>query len=297
MKYKIATILSLIWIAQICAYSALDSKISTAGETISSIVGQDSTMAVYSDMPNIRITDYPESIDMGTMTPAEQKLFMDILDAVSTQIDRLPYGEDVNLYRILTHLGMHYGSEERLNQFFVWTTSELWLNLDVFAEYERNKVLVDARVDEMLSMLKEGSDRFKLFQIAAYIAERIEYDESFREPLDGLNGNGVCSTYAMLFYKAASRLGIPTYICYGYACGEYHAWNMVELDGETYFYDVTWFDSEVYDFTYLHNPDSWGRDYALNDLWEGAENESVTSALDHTFINDCRSVLYGSDCG
>ena len=120
----------------------------------------------------------------------------------------------------------------------------------------------------MLSMLKEGSDRFKLFQIAAYLAERIEYDEAFREPLDGLNGSGVCATNAMLFYKAASRLGIKTYICYGYANG-FHAWNMVELEGASYFYDVTWFDSENYDFQYLHSPAGWDRDYALNDIWEG----------------------------
>ena len=91
MKYKIATILMLIWIAGMCAYSDLNSKISTAGETISSIVGQDSTMAVYYEMPNIRITDYPEATDMGTMTPAEQKLFLEILDAVENQIDKVPY--------------------------------------------------------------------------------------------------------------------------------------------------------------------------------------------------------------
>ena len=271
MKYIIATILTLIWIAGMFAYIDLDSQLHTAGETISSIVGQDSTMAVYYDMPNIRITDYPETIDMGTMTPEEQKLFLDILDAVENQKDRVPYSPGVNLYRILTHLGMHYGSEERMNRLFVWTTSEILLRLDVFAEHEHNKVLVDARVDEMLSMLKEGSDQFKLFQISAYLAERIVYDAEFRESIDGLNGNGVCATYAMLFYKAASRLGIKTYICYGYAGGGYHAWNMVELDGETYFYDVTWFDDDVYDFTYLHSETSWDRNYALNDIWEGAE--------------------------
>jgi hypothetical protein len=269
MKYKIATILILIWIAGMCAYSDLDSRISTAGETISSVVGQDSTMAVYYEMPNIIVTDYPESVDLGTMTPEEQKLFLDILDAVDNQNDRVPYGENVNLYRIMTHLGMYYGSEERIDKLFVWTETELLLHLDVFTSYELNKVVIDARVDEMLSMLKEGSDLFKLFQISAYLAERIVYDSEFREPVDGLNGNGVCATYAMLFYKAASRLGIKTYLCYGYAGGGYHEWNMVELDGKTYFYDVTWFDGEVYDFSYLHSPTSWDRDYAVNNLWGG----------------------------
>lgn len=224
-------------------------------------------MAVYYEMPNIMVTDYPETIDMGTMTAEEQKLFRDILDAAEKGKDRLPYSKNVNLYRIMTHLGMYYGSEERIDKLFVWTETELLLHLDVFTSYELNKVVIDARVDEMLSTLKEGSNRFKLFQISAYLAERIEYDEAFREPVDGLNGNGVCATYAMLFYKAASRLGIKTYLCYGYAGGGYHEWNMVEMDDGTYFYDVTWFDSESYDFTYLHSPTCWDRDYAVNDLW------------------------------
>lgn len=267
MKYKIATILILIWIAGMWAYSDLSSQIHTSNETISSIVAQDSTMAVYCEMPNIRVTDYTDTIDMGTMTTEEQKLFLDILDAVEKGIDKVPHGGNVNLYRIMTHLGMHYGSEERIDKLFVWTKTELLLHLDVFTSYELNKVVIDARVEEMLSTLKEGSNRFKLFQISAYLSERIVYDEAFREPLDGLNGNGVCSTYAMLFYKAASRLGIKTYICYGYANG-YHAWNMAEVDGKPYFYDVTWFDSEGYDFSYLHSDASWGRTFALNDCWE-----------------------------
>ena len=269
MKYITAIILALLFIAGMCAYSDLDSRISTAGETISSIVGQDSTMAVYYEMPNIRVADYPETLDRGTMTAEEQKLFLDILDAAEKGKDRLPYSKNVNLYRIMTHLGMYYGSEERIHKLFVWTETEIFLRLDVFAQHELNKVVIDARVEELLSTLKEGSDRFKLFQIAACLAERIEYDGEFREPVDGLNGNGVCATYAMLFYKAASRLGIQTCICYGYAGDEYHAWNMVELDGETCFYDVTWFDADVYDFSYLHSGASWDRDYVLNNIWEG----------------------------
>ena len=267
MKYITAIILALLFIAGMCAYSDLDAQIHTAGQTLSSVVGQDSAMAVYYEMPNIRLADYPETTDMGTMTPEEQKLFRDILDAVEKGIDKVPYGGNVNLHRIMTHLGMYYGSEERIHKLVVWTETEIFLRLDIFARHEQNKVVIDARVEEMLSALKEGSDRFKLFQISACLAERIEYDEAFREPVDGLNGNGVCATYAMLFYKASSRLGIKTYLCYGYANG-YHAWNMAEVDGKPYFYDVTWFDSEGYDFSYLHSDASWGRTFALNDCWE-----------------------------
>ena len=172
-----------------------------------------------------------------------------------------------DLYSVITHLGYYYGSEKYACDLFDIYATELGLNLDAFEQLEHNKAVVDARVDEMLSMLKEGSDRFKLFQIAAYIAERIVYTDGVVETVDGLNGNGVCVTYAMLFYKAASRLGIQTYICYGQIGEGYHAWNMVELDGERYFYDVTWFDTGAYAFQFLHSADSWGRKFILNNVW------------------------------
>lgn len=246
----------------------MDNRLRTVGEIASSIIGQDSIVTVYCQMPNIRVADYPESVDMGSMTPENQKLFLDILDAVAKREERVPYNGTVDeLYSVITHLGYYYGSEKYACDLFDIYETELVLNLESFEHLEYNKAVVDARVDEMLSMLKEGSDQFKLFQIAAYLTERIDYTPDFVEVVDGLNGNGVCVTYAMLFYKAASRLGIQTYICYGQIDEAYHAWNLVDLDGEYYFYDVTWFDTGGYDFQYLHSTDSWGRYFILNNVW------------------------------
>lgn len=264
----IALLLVGIIITGMRTYRDMDARVSSVGEAVSAIVEQDSTMAAYYQMPNIRVVDYPESMDMGSMTPEEQKIFLDILDAVAKREERVPYNGTVDeLYSVITHIGYYYGSEEYACDMFVIYETELDLNLDAFEYLEHNKAVVDARVDEMLSTLKEGSDRFKLFQIAAYIAERIVYTDGVSETIDGLNGNGVCVTYSMLFYKAASRLGIQTYTCYGKIGEGYHAWNMVELDGERYFYDVTWFDTGLYDFQYLHSSDSWERKFVLNNVW------------------------------
>lgn len=256
-------------------YHAMDTRLSAVNEAVSfiieqnsTIIGQDSTMAVYYQMPNIHVADYPESIDMGSMTSENQKLFLDILEAVENGENRVSYNCTMDdLYSVITHIGYYYGSEKYACDLFDIYETELDLNLDAFEQLERNKAVVDARVDEMLSTMKEGSDQFKLFQIAAYITERIVYTDGVVETVDGLNGNGVCVTYAMLFYKAASRLGIQNYICYGQMGEGYHAWNMVILDGERYFYDVTWFDTEGYDFQYLHSIDSWGRNFILNNIW------------------------------
>ena len=267
MKHITAILLVMILFVGFVAYRDMDERFRAVGDEICSIVGQDSTMSAYYQMPNIDIKDYPVTLDMGTMTPAEQKAFHDILMAAENGESMVPYEPGISMEKILTHLELYYGTEKDFWQLFCWTTTHIILRLDVFESCEQRKVTVDARVDELLATLKEGSDQFKLFQISAYLAERIVYTDGARESVEGLNGNGVCSTYAMLFYKAASRLGIQTYLCYGYAGGGAHAWNMVVLDGEEYFYDVTWFDNEVYDFRYLHSPTSWDRDFVLNNAW------------------------------
>lgn len=267
MKHITSIALVILLLVGIGAYRDIDARICTMGDEICSIVGQDSAMSAYYQMPNIDIKDYPVTLDMGTMTPAEQKAFLDILTAAENGENMVPYEPGISMEKILTHLELYFGTENDFYKLFGWTPTHIVLYLDVFESCEQNKIPVEARVDELLATLKEGSDEFKLFQISAYIAERITYTDGARESVEGLNGNGVCSTYALLFYKAASRLGIQTYLCFGYAGGGSHAWNMVMLDGEEYFYDVTWFDTEVYDFRYLHSTTSWDRDFVLNNAW------------------------------
>ena len=92
----------------------------------------------------------------------------------------------------------------------------------------------------------------------------MEYTPGVRDTLDGLNGRGVCATYAMLFYKMAARVGIQAYLCYGYTGDTYHCWAAVELEGALYYYDLTWYDSAVHDLRYLHSRDPWGRNCVMN---------------------------------
>ena len=149
-----------------------------------------------------------------------------------------------------------------------WKDNVIKLNLDSFQELAEKKKIIDARVDEALLTLYEGSDRYKLKQISKYIVNRITYTSKYNDTIEALNGKGVCSTYAMLFYKMASRIGIKTYICYGYA-NEYHAWNVVELNGEYKFYDLTFYDKLIYDNVYINSEGSWGRKYQINNIWSG----------------------------
>ena len=212
----------------------------------------------------IDLDNYPVQMDYGTLTPEEQKLFDEIIAASEVELCTILCDEETDIHKLLTHFGMYYGTMEDVSNLFSPTDYGVFLHPEVFREFEKNRIIVEARVDEALMNLKEGSDRFKLWQISRYISDRITYTDGVRETIDGMNGEGVCATYSMLFYKMASRLGIPCYMCYGYTVNGYHAWNMVVLDGKEYFYDVTWFDNVVRDYRYLHSPTAWGREYGIN---------------------------------
>jgi hypothetical protein len=214
----------------------------------------------------IDIREYPVTEDRGILSDEQLEVFHKILRAVDNHTDTIKHNGLTKEERceIVEHIGLYYGSMEGVYELVAWGEETATLDLDLFIKFSDEKKIIDARVDEAVSSLYEGSDRFKLWQISNYISKRIEYTDGVRDTLDGLNGQGVCATYSMLFYKMATRLGIQTYKCYGYADGAYHSWNMVELDGERFYYDITYYDNIVHDLRYLHSKTTWRRDVRIN---------------------------------
>lgn len=217
---------------------------------------------------HVDLNDYPVTEERGILTDKQLTVYRKILEAADSGTATIPV-ESLTVEerrQVMTQLGLYYGSMEGIYRLIYWHDGTATLNLYLFRTFAEEKAVIDARVDEAVSSLYEGSDRYMLWQISNYLAERIQYTPGARDTLDGLNGQGVCSAYAMLFYKMATRLGIQTYICCGDAGGDYHAWNMVELDGARYYYDVTWYDSPLREIWYLHSRTPWGRDVTVNML-------------------------------
>lgn len=204
----------------------------------------------------------PTAPDQGTLSKDEYETFRSIIGGA----EQLEHSGDP--CRLITHLGMYYGNIE--SEILPVSGDTITVNREVRERLEQERVILDTRIEEAVRNIRDGSDRCKLRQIARYISRRMTYSPNSGNALDGLNGEGVCLDYAMLFYKMATRIGIQTYICFGYTGEEYHAWNMVEIDGKQYFYDVTRYDSLPLPM-YLHNPANWGRSCVLNDLWKGAK--------------------------
>jgi transglutaminase/protease-like cytokinesis protein 3 len=138
---------------------------------------------------------------------------------------------------------MYFGTISSVHMFINWTENGIELDLNGLDTLYQEKIIFDARVDEAITHIKEGSDRYKLWQISNYISKKITYSTQ-TDIVSVLNGKGVCTGYAMLFYKMASRIGIQSYLCYGCDGDICHAWNMVYIDGEYKYYDITWFDGK-----------------------------------------------------
>lgn len=219
--------------------------------------------------PHIDLEEYPTIVDYGILSEEQIETFDNILYAVQNDepvVDCPSYSEKER-HEISTQLGLYFGDTESVWRLIYWHDNHATLNLSTFYELLNQKIIIDARIDEAVSTLIEGSDGYKLLQISNYIAAKITYTDGFRDIIAAFNGKGVCSTYSMLFYKMATRLGIQTYICYGYAGEGYHSWNVVELDGECRYFDITWYDDYVHNIRYIFKKSSWNRDFQINNKW------------------------------
>ena len=87
------------------------------------------------------------------------------------------------------------------------------------------------------------------------LTQGAEYDESYSEHSpEGvlLRGTGVCESYALAYQILLREIGLESLYVTGSSRGVSHAWNLVRMDGEWAWVDVTWDDpvggEEGYDY-------------------------------------------------
>lgn len=122
------------------------------------------------------------------------------------------------------------------------------MNMDL-AEVQERKQLIEGQVQGILNGMQDIQDSYEITKyLFRYIINSTEYD---KHSVDNqnicsvfLNQRSVCSGYAKAFQYLMQRKGIQTGLVQGTVKGgSAHAWNMVLLDGEYYYVDVTWGDS------------------------------------------------------
>ena len=102
----------------------------------------------------------------------------------------------------------------------------------------------EAAADYLAQIPLEASDYEKVKRVYELLIERVRYDLDSEENQNilsvFLHGESVCSGFASATQYLLSLLDVPCMTVYGTSRGEPHAWNLVDIDGEPYYVDVTW---------------------------------------------------------
>lgn len=110
------------------------------------------------------------------------------------------------------------------------------------------KEQIQSAADGCISQIPGGAAEYeKIKFVYEYIIDRTEYDSSGEDNQNIqsvlLNQRSVCAGYSKAFQYILNRMGLfCTYITGSIKNGGDHGWNMVRIDGQYYYVDVTWGD-------------------------------------------------------
>lgn len=121
---------------------------------------------------------------------------------------------------------------------------------------QRQAEIESATADFLKTADSRGSDYEKAVAAHNYIIKTTRYAEGYSVDSTAysevstiysalVGGEALCSGYAKAYQYLLGKMGVECSYISGKANGEDHAWNLVKLDGEYYYVDVTW-DDPVY---------------------------------------------------
>jgi transglutaminase/protease-like cytokinesis protein 3 len=110
---------------------------------------------------------------------------------------------------------------------------------------------IDAEVDRMLANAPvDGSDYDKALYVYETLISEVDYvagSENNQNIISVfINHETVCQGYAYATQYLLEKLGITSATVVGQARGQSHAWNLVMLDGDYYYIDTTWGNSQYF---------------------------------------------------
>ncbi|MFV0465545.1 MAG: transglutaminase domain-containing protein [Lachnospiraceae bacterium] len=111
---------------------------------------------------------------------------------------------------------------------------------------------IDQKNNEILAGLPaDASEYDKVKYVFRYLIEHVDYVEGSENNQNILsvymNGETVCQGYADAAQYLLKLLGIQSAIVTGTANSGAHAWNLIYIDGEPYYFDATWGNSRYQD--------------------------------------------------
>ena len=113
------------------------------------------------------------------------------------------------------------------------------------------KEQIDQAADAWLAAVPAGAtDYEKARVIFDTLVKEVDYVSGSEENQNIIsvfvNKKSVCQGYAKAFQYMLAKVGIESTLVKGVAENESHVWNLVKLDGDYYYFDVTWGDPAFY---------------------------------------------------
>lgn len=101
-------------------------------------------------------------------------------------------------------------------------------------------------IEKILFYMPLGMSEFdRVLYLHDYICQNFGYDENYESrDMYGMlkNKRGTCQGYAYLFLELAGKVGLECDVAYSDPMC--HIWNIVKIDGEWYYIDLTWDDGD-----------------------------------------------------
>lgn len=205
-----------------------------------------------------------------TLTNEGQKVYDEITYAIENHLESIEVSTMSEVTLNKAYWAVYYDHCE-----YFWTTSYKYetyenkkgelsklmfypiynMTEDEQVEYQKK---IDTAVDEILKKVSNNASDFqKVLYAYTTIVEQTKYDIESEHNQDiisvFLNNESVCCGYSYAFQYLLNELDIPCITVFGLHDGESHSWNLVQMDGEYYYMDVTmgeiayWQDKEYQD--------------------------------------------------
>ena len=187
---------------------------------------------------------------------------------IETIIDDIESGENILIFDNTTRTDLNYFIDRiydspdlfwlsmRYTSISIGNVSILHIE-DKYDSISDKKEFVETKLNEIIkSIVTDNMSNYeKTLKIHDWICDNITYGEIKNDGDQEIYGalstyTARCAGYAKLFTCLLDKVGIESYVISGDAIDSNgdtiaHAWNLVNIDGKNYYFDITWNDHDT----------------------------------------------------
>lgn len=198
-----------------------------------------------------------------TLSAEEKKIYDQMLDAVMNHEEEVTLStsdgrrlEDIFNCLKADHGGLFWVESFRYTQYQRNGQTEVMSFAPNYIMNAEEREATQKKIDREAKKYLEGlsadvTDYKKVRTIYRKLIKQVDYNleaENNQNIISVFLGKQtVCQGYASALQYLLDQLDIPCVIVTGMAKGGPHAWNLVQLDGDWYYVDVTWGNSKYHD--------------------------------------------------